>query len=431
MSHVTCALVGYTQMVAMSAESLRDSVLGRFMEPGTSADHAVTRGPKAPLEGIVVADFSRILAGPLTTMTLADLGARVIKVERPGTGDDTRTWGPPPSETGSTYFDSVNRNKESICLDLNDAADRAIAVDLALKADVVVENFKPGGMDKLGLGYDQLSRANPGLIYASITGFGSAGGSQLLGYDFIVQALGGLMSITGDREAEPMKVGVALVDVLTSKDATIGILAALTERQSTGRGRRLEVNLLSSLQAALANQAQAYLGAGVVPHRMGNAHPSIAPYEVLHSADVPLAVACGNDSQFAKLAAVLGIPGLEDDVRFSSNRARVENRPALIDVLEARLKTAPASVWQESLTEAGVPAGQVSTIAEGIELAESLGLEPTIEVKDRFGRRVARQVRHPISWTPPLAPHTIAPPLLGQDSAAVRDWIADSVNGEG
>jgi crotonobetainyl-CoA:carnitine CoA-transferase CaiB-like acyl-CoA transferase len=389
---------------------------------GLSAPDAVG----SPLDGIVVADFSRILAGPLTTMTLADLGARVIKIERPGSGDDTRTWGPPHSVTGSTYFDSVNRNKESICLDLTDADDRQVARDLASRADVVVENFKPGGMEKLGLGYDELRQTNPGLVYASITGFGSAGGSDLLGYDFIVQALGGLMSITGDTDGDPMKVGVALVDVLTSKDATIGILAALKARHATGLGRRLEVNLLSSLQGALANQAQAYLGADSVPRRMGNAHPSIAPYEVLHCSDTPLAVACGNDAQFAKLGTTLGLPALAEDERFATNRARVMNRPALVEILETKLGTAPASYWQESLTKVGVPAGQVSSVAEGIQLAEALGLEPTITVRDSSGDAVARQIRHPISWTPPLAAGTAAPPLLGQDSTAIREWLAAS-----
>ncbi|MFM9877134.1 MAG: CaiB/BaiF CoA transferase family protein, partial [Rhodoglobus sp.] len=215
-----------------------------------------------PLTGIVVADFSRVLAGPLATMTLADLGARVIKIERPGEGDDTRHWGPPFSPTGSTYFESVNRNKESIELDLTTDADREVAIGIASNADILVENFKPGGMASLGLGYEELSALNPGLIYASISGFGSGAGAELPGYDFMVQAVGGLMSITGEFGGPPMKVGVAVVDILTAKDATIGILAALHSRSETGLGRLLEVNLLSSLQGALANQGQAHLGAG-------------------------------------------------------------------------------------------------------------------------------------------------------------------------
>ncbi|WP_241978575.1 MULTISPECIES: CaiB/BaiF CoA transferase family protein [Cryobacterium] len=383
------------------------------------------RALSRPLDGILVADFSRVLAGPLATVTLADLGARVIKVERPGRGDDTRSWGPPFSATGATYFESVNRNKESLCLDLTDEADLAVARALALKADVLVENFKPGGMDRLGLGYESLKAENPGLVYASITGFGSAGGADLLGYDFMVQALGGLMSVTGD-ETGPMKVGVALVDVLTAKDTTIGVLAALNARAASGLGARLEVNLLSSLQGALANQAQAYLGAGVVPGRMGNRHPSIVPYQLLACADGPLAVACGNDGQFAKLARVLGDEGLATDPRFSTNSARVHNREELVRLLEARLAEAPALSWQDLLTDAGVPAGQVATIAEGIELAESLGLEPTIEVQDASGATVGRQIRHPVSWTPPLAPRTSAPPALGEHSDTIRDWLTGS-----
>ncbi|MER2138451.1 MAG: CoA transferase, partial [Arthrobacter sp.] len=213
-----------------------------------------------PLRGILVADFSRVLAGPLCTMTLADLGARVIKVERPENGDDTRSWGPPWSATGATYFESVNRNKESVCLDLGTEHGRELARELALRADVVVENFKPGGMDRLGLGYAELRAANPGLVYASISGFGDAGGSGLPGYDFVVQALGGLMSITGEAGGTPLKAGVALVDVLTAKDTAIAVLAALQSRRTTGRGSHVRLNLLSSLQGALANQAQAYLG---------------------------------------------------------------------------------------------------------------------------------------------------------------------------
>ena len=377
-----------------------------------------------PLEGLLVADFSRVLAGPLATMTLADLGARVIKVERPGVGDDTRQWGPPFSGTGSTYFESVNRNKESICLDLGNEADRDVALELALRADIVVENFKPGGMEKLGLGYERLSRENPGLIYASISGFGSVGGPERPGYDFIVQALGGLMSITGDAAGSPIKVGVALVDILTAKDATIGILAAVHARDETGLGRHLEVNLLSSLQGALANQGQAYLGAGVVPERMGNAHPSIAPYELLNCADGQLAIACGNDGQFRAILSVLALEEYLVDERFTTNRARVTNRPELVAMLEVRLRTLTASAWQAAFTAVGVPAGQVGTIADGLELATSLGLEPTIEVQDATGETVGTQIRNPITWSPPLAPRTAAPPALGEHSAAVRDWLS-------
>ena len=383
---------------------------------------------EAPLAGILVADFSRVLAGPLATMTLADLGARVIKVERPEVGDETRSWGPPFSASGSTYFESVNRNKESVCLDLTDPGDLDLARMLIGRADVVVENFKPGGMDKLGLGYDTVRAANPGVVYTSISGFGSTGGRDLLGYDFVVQALGGLMSITGEADGAALKAGVALVDVLTAKDAVAGILAALLRRQSTGTGALLELNLLSSLQGSLANQAQAYLGAGVIPGRLGNTHPSIAPYETLECSDGPIAIACGNDSQFRRLAAVLGSPQLADDPRFLNNALRVANRPTLVPLLEERLRRHGAARWQRRLTEAGVPAGRVGTIADGLELAESLGLEPTTKVFDASGVAVATQVRHPISWSPPITRRNSAPPMLGEQDAAVRDWLANPLS---
>jgi crotonobetainyl-CoA:carnitine CoA-transferase CaiB-like acyl-CoA transferase len=381
-----------------------------------------------PLSGILVADFSRVLAGPLATMTLADLGARVIKVERPNIGDDTRSWGPPFSATGSTYFESVNRNKESVCLDLTQSGDLTLARNLIARADIVVENFKPGVMQKLGLGYDDARATNPGVVYASISGFGSAGGRELLGYDFVVQALGGLMSITGEADGAPLKAGVALVDVLTAKDAVAGILAALLQRRSTGLGALLELNLLSSLQGSLVNQAQAYLGAGVIPTRLGNTHPSIAPYETLDCADGPLAVACGNDAQFRRFATVLGAPQLLEDPRFLDNSQRVANRAALVPLLEAQLQRHGAAEWQRQLTEVGVPAGRVGTVADGLALAESLGLEPTIEVLDASGVAVATQVRHPITWSPPITRKNIAPPLLGQQDAAVRDWLEGPVS---
>ena len=280
----------------------------------------------APLEGIVVADFSRVLAGPLATATLADLGATVIKVERPGVGDDTRHWGPPWSPTTSAYFESANRSKQSVELDLADPEDRQVALSLASSADVLVENFRPGSLTAMGLGYDDLAARNPGLVYCSISGFGSGRGADLPGYDFLVQAVGGLMSITGSPDQEPTKVGVALVDVLTSKDAVSGILAALLERQTSGAGQLVQVNLLSSLLGSLANQATSYLATGTSPRRMGNQHPSIAPYETLQCADGALAVCCGNDGQFAKLVVALGSPKLATDVRFRTNADRVEHQ---------------------------------------------------------------------------------------------------------
>ncbi|MGX0886812.1 crotonobetainyl-CoA:carnitine CoA-transferase CaiB-like acyl-CoA transferase [Kocuria rhizophila] len=376
-----------------------------------------------PLDGVLVADFSRVLAGPLCTMTLADLGARVIKVERPGTGDDTRHWGPPFSETGPTYYESVNRNKESVCLDLREDEGRELARELALRADVVVENFKPGGMANLGLGYDEISAENPGVVFVSVSGFGTAGGAHLAGYDFLVQAVGGLMSITGRADGEPTKAGVALVDVLTAKDATIGTLAALEQRRRTGRGAHIDVSLLSSLQGALVNQGQAYLGAGKVPQRMGNDHPSIVPYQLLQCSDAPLAVTVGNDRQFRKFTEVLGIPETAEDERYASNGARVDHREELTALLEEALAARTASEWQEALTEVGVPAGKVGGIDEGVALAEELGLEPTVDVQDRTGTTVGRQFRHPAQWTPPLASPTQAPPQLGEDTETVTKWL--------
>ena len=286
-----------------------------------------------PLDGLIVADFSRVLAGPLCTMTLADLGATVVKVERPLVGDDTRAWGPPwsgSSADSATYFESVNRSKLSVTLDLFDPDDRDAAIELARRADVLVENFKPGDLDRHGLGYDQVAANNPGVVYCSVTGFGREAGAARLGYDFVVQALGGLMSITGDPEGDPTKAGVAVVDVLAGKDATIGILAALADRSRTGRGCRVEVNLLSSLLASLVNQAQGFLETGKAPGRMGNQHPSIAPYETLRCRGGLIAVACGNDGQFLRLATVLGQPQLAQDERFTHQRRPGRQPDALI-----------------------------------------------------------------------------------------------------
>ena len=383
-----------------------------------------------PLDGLLVADFSRVLAGPLATMTLADLGAEVIKVERPGLGDDTRQWGPPWTEHASSYFECVNRSKQSITLDLRDPADLAVARELAARADVLIENFLTGTMDRLGLGYEVLAEANPGLVYCSVTGFGSGAGAALPGYDFVVQAVGGLMSITGTPDGDPTKVGVALVDVLTGKDAVIGILAALREREASGRGQRIEDNLLSSLLGSLVNQASAHLATGRSPRRMGNQHPSIAPYETLHTADGLIAIACGNDAQFARICDVLGVPELVPgdavwpksagnpvpDVRFASNGRRVENRQALVHKLEEALATADGESWVRRLNAAGVAAGTVNDLGAAIAFAERLGLEPTQPV----GAGHPDQIRHPITWGRSELPTPTTPPDLGEHTEQIR-----------
>jgi crotonobetainyl-CoA:carnitine CoA-transferase CaiB-like acyl-CoA transferase len=361
-----------------------------------------------------IVDFSRVLAGPLATMVLADLGAEVVKVERPGSGDDTRGWGPPWDDAGTaTYFQSVNRNKTSVALDLSTAPDRDRARALVAGADVVVENFRPGVMDRLGLGGELLKAENRGLIYCSITGFGAGEGAQLPGYDLLVQALGGLMSITGEPNGEPQKVGVAVVDVICGLFASVGILAAQRHRERTGEGQRVELDLLSCLLAALVNQGSSYTIAGQVGARMGSAHPSIAPYELLRARDGELVLAVGTDEQFGALCEVLGVPEASTDVRYATNPARVANRAALRELLESRLRDRAAAAWIAALTRVGVPAGRVNDIAGAFALAEELGLRPIVEVPREHGAAV-RLTRNPIglSATPPT--YRSAPPGLGE-----------------
>ncbi|MDZ4091780.1 MAG: CoA transferase [Arthrobacter sp.] len=372
----------------------------------------------APLDGIKVADFSRVLAGPFATMMLADFGADVIKVESPA-GDDTRAWVPPVDEHGAgTYFSSVNRNKRSVVCDLRTEEGLAQARDIALSADVVIENFRPDVMQRFGLDYETLRAERPDLIYCSITGFGSKGGAHLPGYDLLVQAVGGLMSVTGSPDSEPSKVGVALVDVVTGQNAVVGILAALRSRDQTGRGQRVDVNLLSSLLAGLVNQASSTLATGESPQRMGNAHPSIAPYETLQTADAPLALAVGTDKQFASLTRVLGVPELSDDSRFRGNSNRVAHRDELKTLLEEQLRKKPAVEWSGLLSEAGVPAGKVNSIVEAIQLAADLGLEPVVEIADGSSPRTSRQVANPIRLSETPATYRRLPPLLGEHSGA-------------
>jgi len=369
------------------------------------------------LAGIVVADFSRVLAGPYATMLLGDLGARVIKVERPGAGDDTRAWGPPWASDGqSTYFHSVNRNKESLALDLGLPEDLAIATNLALRADILIENFKPGTMHRYGLGYEELRSINPKLIWCSITGFGSTTGRDLPGYDLLVQAMGGLMSITGDDE--PTKAGVALVDVLTGLHACVSILGALHHRDRTGQGQAIEVTLLGTLLSALVNQASAYVQAGVVSERMGNAHPSIAPYEVYQASDRPIVIAVGNDAQFARMAQVLDHAELANDPRFATNPERVNHRFALNATLNAALKARTADYWQREFQRVGVPAGPVNDIAQAFALAQSLGLDPIRQME--LSSQTAGTVAHPATFSETSVRYERSAPTLDADGDALR-----------
>jgi len=374
----------------------------------------VNRAPGV-LAGVRVADFSRVLAGPYATMTLADFGADVVKIEPPA-GDDTRHWHPPVDADGmATYFASVNRNKRSVRLDLATDAGRTAAWRLASTADVVVENFRPGVMDRFGLDYETVAAANPGVVYASITGFGAGEGAALAGYDLLVQAVGGLMSITGDPEGAPAKAGVALVDVLCGLNAVSGILLALRERERTRRGQRVEVNLLHSLLSALTNQAASTLATGTAPRRLGNAHPSISPYAVYRAADRDLVIAVGNDKQFAALAEVLGIPSLPADARFAANADRVAHRDELTSELDRALAAASAADWVDRLAAAGVPSGLVNDVGEAIALADRLGLDPVVALG------ASRTISSPIGLAGTPAAYLTPPPTLDRDAGA--DWL--------
>ena len=361
-----------------------------------------------------ILDFSRVLAGPLATMTLADLGAEVTKVERPGSGDDTRSWGPPHDAAGeATYFQAVNRNKRSVALDLSDPDDLAEARRLALAADVVVENFRPGVMAELGLDYESLAAENPGLVYCSITGFGGSGeGAELPGYDLLVQALGGLMSITGEPDGEPLKVGVALVDVIAGLYAAVGILAALEHRRESGEGQLVEVDLLSALLAGLVNQASAYTVAGVGARRgWATATPASPPTNCCAAARARSSSRSATTASSRDLCEVLGVPDLAGEERFATNPARVEHRDELRPLLEAALAARPAAEWVELLRARRVPAGVVNDLAAAFEFAERIGLDPIVEIPREDGPPV-RLPRSPIRLSKTPASYRLPPPRL-------------------
>jgi crotonobetainyl-CoA:carnitine CoA-transferase CaiB-like acyl-CoA transferase len=375
-----------------------------------------------PLAGLVVADFSRILAGPYATMLLADLGAEVVKVEGPA-GDDTRSWQPPVRDGVATYYLGVNRNKRSVALDLKNPDDLAAARELARRADVVIENFKTGGLARFGLDYDSVAATNPRVVYASITGFGAQpGGAELPGYDLIVQAISGLMSLTGDPAGEPFRAGISVFDVMAGLHATIGVLSALNLRHETGRGQHVEVNLLSSALSGLVNHASAVVAGGVVPFRMGNSHPSLFPYEPLPCADGDLIITAGNNGQFRKLVEVLGVPELADDPRFARNEDRTANRDQLRPLLVERLKTRAKQDWFTDIIAAGVPCGPINTVDQGVAFAERIGLNPVVTVGE--GAAAVPSVRNPITFSATPADYRLPPPALDEHGAEIRRWLA-------
>lgn len=370
------------------------------------------------LSGVIVADFSRVLAGPLAAMTLGDLGANVIKVEPPG-GDETRSWLPPVDADGrSTYFQTANRNKRSLVLDLKEEGDRELALELVRRADVLIENFRPGTMARFGLDWESVHAAHPALVYCSITGFGEGPGAGMPGYDPLIQALSGMMSITGPQDGEASKVGVALVDVIAGLNAATGILAALHDRKTLREGQRVEVNLLTSALAALANQSSAFLNTGRSPGRLGNVHPSIEPFSTYATATGPIMICAGNDRQFRQLAVTIGAPSLADDPRFGSNLDRVGNRDQLRKELERRLALDSVEYWTETLNEAGVPAGPVNDIGAGFAMAEALELDPVTEVEG------SRTTSSPIRLSASPVETRLPPPELDGQGEEIREWLS-------
>jgi crotonobetainyl-CoA:carnitine CoA-transferase CaiB-like acyl-CoA transferase len=388
-------------------------------------------GAPTALQGLRVLDLSRVLAGPWSTQLLADLGAEVVKVEKPGVGDDTRQWGPPyvtspdGASSEAAYFLCTNRGKRSICVDMASPEGQKIIRDLAAQSDVLVENFKVGALARYGLDYASLSALNPRLVYCSITGFGQDGPyAARAGYDFMIQGMSGLMSVTGEADGAPMKVGVALVDIITGLYASNAILAALRHRERTGKGQHLDVALLDSMVAALANQTLNYLASGSNPRRFGNAHPNIVPYETFTAADGTFIVAVGNDAQFVKLCSLIAAPEIAQDTRFSNNPQRVANRVELIARLNSKLAARPAAEWLRQLDAAGIPAGPINTLEQVFADPQVRSRGLRVDLPDaRLGS--VPSVACPIRLSDTPVRYERAPPALGEGT---RDVLRERLN---
>lgn len=392
--------------------------------PPTEADQGSDVPAAPPLAGVRVADLSRVLAGPYATMLLADMGAEVIKVEQPGRGDDTRAWGPPwagadgPGTGESAYFLSVNRNKRSLAVDLKDPEGLAAVQELCATSDVVIQNFRPGVIDRLGLGYEAVSARNPAVVYCSVSGFGPEHEPDTRpGFDIVVQAESGLMATTGPPEGPASKVGVALSDVLTGLNAAVGVLGALMRARATGRGENVSVSLINSTLSGLVNLTQQALVTGTEPPRVGNAHTTIVPYQTFPTQDAEIVIAAGNDALYQRLCAALDRLDLGGDPRYATNSGRVAHREELVGELSATLRSMPADHWMEVLVEAGVPVGRVRGVLDALRTADAGG-DDVLRTVEHPTAGLLEQVRagFRLENTPP--PLT-APPLLGQHSRQI------------
>jgi formyl-CoA transferase len=382
-----------------------------------------------PLDGVRVLDLSRVLAGPYCTMILGDLGADVLKVEQVGRGDDTRAWGPPWVGTESAYYLSVNRNKRSMTLDLKQPAAQQIIQELAAQSDIVVENFKHGSLERMNIGYAQLREINPRLIWATISGYGPGGPfADRPGYDFVAQGESGIMAITGEPDGEPMKVGVAIVDITTAMFTTISILAAMRSRDETGCGQRVDTNLLSSAVAWLANVGQSHLVSGKPAGRYGNAHASIVPYQSFRARDQHITIAVGNDRQFVSLCAAIGRADIAQDPRYSTNPLRVENRDTLVEALQEVFETREAQHWLEACYKAGIPSGPINGIEQVFEHPQVIANQMLVEVDHPLASALKMAgIPYQLSETP--ATVRMPPPLLGQHTDEIlRERLGRTVD---